>query len=107
MSEVTTKAKRLTRTQLYKFVRENYGKLYMEVTSSFDGMTDCVQSCEGGFHKVRHTPWSDRQMGIGAWCVLGGRDYIRPFDNGTMVGYSVSNCCGSFTVAVRKEEVAA
>ena len=97
-----TKVRRLTRTQLYKFVRQNPNNLYLKVGSHFDGMTDCVEQRHGDFEKAVHKDWNDHDMGIqGAYCVKGGRDYIQPFFSEGYVGYRVSNCCGDFIAAVK------
>lgn len=45
----------------------------------------------------------DNSLGIrGAWFVFQGRDYFTAYDDGTFAGYEISNCCGSFILAVPK-----
>jgi len=95
---------RLSRVQLYSFVKKNMANLYVNITSRFDGMVDGAVSCDAGFQKVV-TPgeWSDRTMGIGVCCVGRGRDYIEPFENAVFTGFCVSNCCETFYVVIPKE----
>ena len=41
-------------------------------------------------------------LGIkGAWFVGGSRNWFTAFDNGQYRGYEVSNCCGTFILAVK------
>lgn len=96
--------KKITRTTFKSFIKKNEGKLYIENNSKFDGMTDGIESCEGGFTPVvktdRNTAYT---LGIqGAWLVGHSRDWFSAFSNDQFEGIHVSNCCGSFTVAVAK-----
>ena len=94
-----------TRATVKKFVKTWNGNLLISTKSSFDGMTDCVQQCpDRGFTSIRAPLNShpEHDLGIaGFWFVGGGRDYIENLKLPGYLGYSVSNCCGSFEIAVR------
>lgn len=45
----TTQAKKITLTTVKKFVKDNADKLFINVKSSFDGMTDGCESRHNGF----------------------------------------------------------
>ena len=64
-----------TLATIKSFVRKNEGNLWINVKSSFDGMTDCCESQNGGFTKaekgVGDAFYKDRTLGIkGAWFKL-------------------------------------
>ena len=99
---------RITLATIKAFIRNN-PELYIRNTSDFDGMTDCVQQCEHSMFRLAERAEGHRnELGIkGAWFVFGSRDYFSPFETDTLTGYRVYNCCGSFTLAIRKERAAA
>ncbi len=95
---------KITKATVKSFIRNNISDMYINVRGSFSGMTDGVESCDGGFVRVEKT---DRHvsntLGIdGAWFVGQSRDYFAPYedDNGYK-GIAVHNCCGYFEIAVR------
>jgi hypothetical protein len=102
----TLQQKKITLATVKKFIRDNRDQLYINVKSSFDGMTDCVESLHGGFAKAvedtdAHT--KEHTLGIkGAWFVGQSRDYFSPYTNigGDMSGIEVFNSCGSFVLAI-------
>lgn len=96
--------KKITLSTIKSFIRKNEGALYICAKSRFDGMTDCVQDCGGTFSKaIPATDYLDSTLGIqGAWFVRGSRDYLKPYEDETYMGYYVSNCCGSFIIAIMK-----
>jgi hypothetical protein len=102
----TTTYKKITLASVKSFIRKNEGKLFINVKSSFDGMTDGCESRHDGFVKAEkdiHHP--EQTLGIkGAWFVGSSRDYFTPFDNigGDMTGIEVYNSCGNFILAVYK-----
>ena len=101
--------KKITLSTLKSFIKANSGNLFINVHSDFDGMTDCVQTLKGGF--VPATPdktvskdssYYESTLGInGVWLVRGSRDYFSPYEKDGLKGITVSNCCGSFTLAVK------
>lgn len=96
-----------TLATLKSFIRKNREALLVRRESKFDGMTDSVEQTG---HKL-FTPAVDalpgcieNTLGIeGVWVVRGSNDRISRFEDGQLEGFSVYNCCGSFTVAVMKE----
>ncbi len=99
-----TQNKKTTLATIKAFVRRNASGLYVRTTSSFDGMTDCVQSVKGEFRKVESLEASHKSntLGIqGAWFVGGSRDYFDAYDENGFKGYRVYNSCGSFILAVK------
>ena len=102
---VTLKAKP-TLASLKSFIRKNRNDLLLKVTSSYSCMIDgCEYYKEATFTPVQNTDRDAKYtLGIsGVWWVANGsRNYITPFDNGEYLGYEVSNCCGNFTLAVKK-----
>jgi hypothetical protein len=100
-----------TLATIKSFVKRNENNLFINVKSSFDGMTDCCQPCKDGFapvEKRKNGVFIDhdidkRTLGInGAWFVGSSRDYFNEFENLLFKGYEISNCCGSFILAVKK-----
>lgn len=80
-------------------------KATLATLKSFDGMTDCVERCDTGYSAAKPTHTSaENTLGIaGVWLVGSSRDRITRFEDDTLVGINVYNCCGSFSVAVKKE----
>ena len=99
---------KITLTTVKSFIRKNGGKLYINQKSTFDGMVDGVRSiANADFSPALTVPARangfDNQQGIqGAWFVGGSRDYFSPYDDGKFTGFSVSNCCGQFILAIEK-----
>lgn len=88
-----------TMSTLKSFIRKNTDKLVVKIDSSFDGMTDCVQSVKDSWRKVT----SENAIGQkGVYCVGSSRDYIQPFETSTHIGFKVSNCCGCGFLAIEK-----
>lgn len=102
----TQVAKKITLATLKAFIRKNAENLYVMQESHFDGMSDCVEyNREKSFTKVDHTKINldCSSLGIpGAWVVGGSRNWFSAHDTETHTGIHVSNCCGSFTVAIEK-----
>lgn len=99
-----TTTKRITLATIKSFIRKNPGRLFIKVRSRFDGMSDglewnksaeFVPAADGGSYR--------NTLGIaGAWFVGSSRDYFEAYDDGEFTGYKVANCCGYFTLAIRK-----
>jgi hypothetical protein len=101
--------KKITLATIKSFINKNRDNLYIKVRSSFDGMTDCVEVIKDAhFSKIENTERSvEHTMGInGAWFVSQSRDYFGKFDyagsDGVFEGYEISNCCGTFQLAIKK-----
>lgn len=96
--------KKITKATFKSFLKKNQGNLYVQNKSSFDGMTDCVESCSdqswGKAQSAEH--FHENNLGIqGVWLVGGSRDWFSPFNDGKFTGIDVYNCCGHFIVGVR------
>lgn len=106
MNTLTTinKPKRITLATVKSFIRANSGKLFINVKSSFDGMTDGCEMLHDGFQKAIATDeHREHKQGIaGAWFVGQSRDYFSPFEDDNYTGITVSNSCGHFVIAVLK-----
>ncbi len=50
-----TATKKITKATVKSFIKNNIENLYINVTSDFDGMTDCVEQVKGGFKKAEKT----------------------------------------------------
>lgn len=93
---------RYTLRDLKSFINKNASNLYTKTLSDFDGMADCIETRKDEFEK---TQVDDAEMechtyGLRKVWVVGG-DYITKYDDGVYRGFKVSNCCGSFIVAVK------
>jgi hypothetical protein len=96
--------KKITITTVKSFIKANCDKLYINVTSSFDGMTDMCESQHEGFKKVTTFTADHREYskGIaGAWFVGDSRDYLSFYSENGFEGIKVSNCCGRFILAIK------
>jgi hypothetical protein len=104
----TLATKKITLATVKSFIKNNRKALYINVKSSFDGMTDGIERRNEGFVPATtdtdpHT--QEHSLGIkGAWFVGSSRDYFTAYDSigGDMTGIEVSNSCGSFVLAVKK-----
>jgi len=98
------KAKKITKATFKSFIRKNQGTLYIKCMSSFDGMTDCVEyDNKAGFEKVtENDSCHGNTLGIsGVWLVGGSRNWFKKYEDAEYEGIEVSNCCGSFILAVK------
>jgi hypothetical protein len=96
--------KKITLTTVKSFIKANCDKLYINVTSSFDGMTDMCEQRYDGFKKVTTFTADHREhtRGIaGAWFVGESRDYFSFYSKDGFEGIQVSNSCGRFILAIK------
>ena len=95
---------RPTVATLKSFIRKNRAALQIMVKGEFDGMIDGMRfEAERKFQPIAdaQTTFSNN-LGIrGIWLVGGSRDYVYPFAENGFIGFSVSNSCASFVVAVQ------
>lgn len=100
-----------TLATIKRFVKANRAALQIMVKSQFDGMVDgCVWNQAARFAPVREPAGGGHtnQLRIeGAWFVFGSRDHFSEYSDGEFVGFRVSNCCGSFVLAVPAAKAAA
>lgn len=92
------------------FIRHNRPHLLIRVRSDFDGMTDCVRQNHGAtwrppMRNEDSASWDNKYtLGVsGVWFVGRSRDYVNAINETGLTGYEVSNCCGSWAVAVATE----
>ena len=91
--------KKITIATVKAFARKNAENLFIKEESSFNGMTDCVESVKMKFKKVALID----AFGLkGVYLVGSSSDYIEPFENETLKGFRVWNCCGSGIIATLK-----
>lgn len=103
------KNKKITMATVKSFVKHS-DKLFVEKKSRFDGMVDCVMSCEDS--ELKEISKEDALGSNGAWVVGSSRDYFnykemelpKTFINTSgkliqesvkYVGIKISNSCGS------------
>jgi hypothetical protein len=95
---------KITLATVKSFIRKNREALLIKSCSSFDGMCDAVSTNKGAEFVPALEGDFRNDCGVkGAWFVLGGRDYFSAFDDGERTGYTVTNCCGKFILAVAVE----
>jgi len=99
---------KITRTTVKTFINKNRDSLYINVTGNFDGMTDSVESQNGGFVKAGKDYRVYAEIHTlrveGLWLVGDGRDHFKPYDDGVFAGFEYCNCCGNGVIAVKKPE---
>ena len=97
--------KKITMATLKSFLRKNKGKVYIQVKSTFNGMQDMVTPVDdNGFQIGEETiKCTSNTLGLqGIWIVGNSRDRINKYEDDIFNGFYIYNCCGSFSVAVRK-----
>lgn len=92
-----------TKSTIKSFIRKNINDLFINVKSSYDGMIDGCSCYNDGFTKAVIDNANERNtLGIaGAWFVNSSRDYFQVYNENGFTGYSVSNCCGHFIIAIK------
>ena len=86
-------------TTVKAFIRKNADRLLVKELSDFNGMTDCVESVKMDWKEIS----AENALGIDGVYVVGySRDYIRPYETETYIGFEIYNSCGSGFIAIRK-----
>ena len=98
---------RITLATIKSFIKKNRANLYINQKSRFDEMIDCVTSTGNDDFELAQVPdvRSNHKecLGIkGAWFVFNSRDYFKKYEDNKFTGFEVSNCCGSFILAIPK-----
>ena len=104
------KLKKITLTTIKNFVSRELANdnLYIKTLSSFDAMTDSIKvDNEANFSKAEITDWSEKSKNNtlrvrGIWIVRRGNDYFTRYTDEQCIGYRISNCCGSFIIAMKR-----
>ena len=103
--------KKITLATVKAFIRDSALRgLHIKTTSRFDGQCDGVRSIvDPTYCEVQAVNMADsHRLGIdGAWFVGDSRDYFTFINNGEWTGFNISNCCGSFILAVPAKSQAA
>ena len=104
--ETLKQTKKITLSTLKSFAKRNKDKIYSKCKSSFNGMTDGVESVNGKWEKSTITEPNERQYyktGIsGIYTVGSSRDYFTIYEDATMFGIEVYNSCGTTILAIEK-----
>ena len=99
--------KKATKATFKSFIKNNRENLLIENKSSFCGNNDCVMPTgKEGFDPVK---WKNDGEGhrdydfgiIGVW-VTSGKNWFDLYETETHTCLSCDNCCGSFTLAIKK-----
>ena len=102
---MTTSAQtqKITLATLKSFAKKNQDKLFTKEKSSFNGMTDCVESTSGTWSKTSIGNTGYYRTGIqGVYTVGSSRDWFTHYEDSEFIGIEVSNCCGNSILAIRK-----
>lgn len=91
MTTATLSSKKITMATLKSFINKAQS-LFVLCESSFDGMTDCVQTNSNP--TLMPVSKEDAIGHKGVWCVGSSRDYFSYYENDTHFGIEVNNCCG-------------
>lgn len=93
---------KITIATVKSFINKNRADLLVNQKSSFDGMTDCVQSHDFGFSPaVDALNNLSNNLNIrGVWICGRGHDYCTAYDEKGVKGFEVYNSCGTFVVGV-------
>lgn len=105
--------KKITLTTIKSFIKHNKGYLHISHRNHFDGAVDCVtESNNKDFRQAQYLMEggtdNDKNYRLnvsGAWFVGDSRDYFTVYSKNGFNGYGVSNCCGSFILAIPTVEV--
>jgi len=98
-----TTTKKITKATFKSFINKNLSVLEVKIESSFDGMTDCVQSIKDNFKKVTTTNSNvENTLGIDGVWLVGSRDWFNSYETETHIGIEYYNCCGSGVIAIPK-----
>lgn len=102
--KILKETKKITLSTLKAFAKRNEGNLFVKTNSSFDGMSDCVESRKESFKPTTITDevWHYKTGIQGIYTVGSSRDYFCIYEDDTYFGIEVSNCCG-VTVLVTKK----
>jgi hypothetical protein len=106
MIAAAPRTKKITIATVKAFIRraKAAGTLLVRCDSSFDGMTDCVErNRDAHFFAPQEARDHGNNMGLqGIYFVGQSGNWCSAFDDGDHAGFKVSNCCGSWVVAVKK-----
>ncbi len=98
--------KKITKATFKSFIKKNRANLLVKVESSFNGMSDMVETVDDTFEPAINTnQYDSNTCGIsGIWLVGSSRDYFNTYEDDTYTGIHFNNCCGSGTIAIAKQQ---
>jgi len=100
-NRLPTPLKKITKATFRNFINKNRERLYIKVTSRFNGYVDMIESQDEEFEKAIFNATS--MMGVAGLYLVGqSRDYFAAYDDGIYTGIQYNNCVGSGVIAVRK-----
>lgn len=106
LTQTTNIMSKTTLSTIKKFIRDNKNNLYLQVRSSFNLMTDCVERVEDHLEKIDPTKIDmgiKYSLGIpGLYLVGRSRDYFSDYCDETTIGYKILNSCGSCILVTKK-----
>lgn len=100
--------KKLTLTHLKGFLKKDPKNLWISHRTAFNGMIDCVDTCDDQSFKpaVFNDEKVVQSVGVEELTVVGdSRDHITIYEDDDFYGLSVYNCCGESVVAYPKHPV--
>lgn len=98
-------AKKITMATVKSFVRKNANKgIFVNVKSSFDGMTDMCEARNSGFMIAdKDETCVENTLGLcGVWLVGNSRDYFTAYEDDKFIGITYYNSCGKGIIAIAK-----
>lgn len=104
MSNKLNDTKKITLATVKSFAKRNSDKLFVKEVSSFDGMTDCVESLNRDWRKssiLKDQKYYKTNID-GVYTVGSSRDYFTKYEDSLYIGIEVYNCCGRSIIAVKK-----
>jgi len=96
---------KITISIIKSFIKKNFKKIYIKITSNFDTNDDCLIGFKDSEFNImaESIRYPKNTLGIeGAWFIGNSRDYFEKYEDDEFTGYTVSNCCGSFIIAIKK-----
>ena len=90
------------------FIKKNQNNLLVKFSSTFDGQIDGTRNNWDAQFEPAVVDFTDARnishnLGVcGTWFVGSSRDMLTPFEDLDYIGFHVYNCCGSFSIAIKK-----
>jgi hypothetical protein len=104
-NEVNEMTKKITMATVKSFVRKNASKeIFVNVKSSFDGMTDMCEERNHGFVVAsKDDRCVENTLGLcGVWLVGRSRDWFTAYEDDKFTGITYHNSCGNGIIAIAK-----
>ncbi len=97
---------KVTLATLKSFIRKNSTEILIQNLSSFNGQIDGIESSKDqNFYMAQFVKLNSHNLGIkGVYMVGHSDDYITTIENDEYVGFHIDNCCGSFSLVIKKKK---